>query len=146
MFTDPDFTATVPQTETEDNDLEVVQNNFIGEYCEKCVTKYNRCWCNGLDWDEDLMEVEPPKSPTNYQSSNKTNNAKQSNNLTLVSIRQLPPGWSEIRRSIINKSSNSQMDNENRTNGQGNTMDEIPLDKIIIKGIRSISTKEFEEM
>ena len=72
-FMDPDFAATVPQTETEGSHLEVVQSNFMGEYCEKCVTKYNRCLCNGLDWDEDLMEVELPKSPTNVQSSNKTN-------------------------------------------------------------------------
>ena len=38
------------------------------------------------------------------------------------------------------------MDNEIRINGQGDTMGEIPLDRIIIMGIRSISTKEFEEM
>ena len=49
LFMDPDFMATVPQTETEDSDLEVVQSNFIGEYCEKCVTNYNRCWCNRSD-------------------------------------------------------------------------------------------------
>ena len=82
---DPESMATVPQTETGGN-LEVVQSNFIGEYCKKYVTKYNRCCCNGSDWDEDLIEVELPKSPTNDQSSNKINNTKQPNNLTLVSI------------------------------------------------------------
>ena len=92
------------------------------------------------------MEVEPPKSHTNNQSSNKTDTTKQLNSLTLVSIRQPPPGWLEFKRSVINKSSNAQMDNEIRINGQGNMMDEITLDRIIIKGVRSISTKEFEEM
>ena len=94
------------------------------------------------------MEVELPKSPTNDQSSNKTNNTKQPNNLTLVSIRQCPSGWSEFRRSIINKSksSNAQMDNETRINGQGDTMGEIPLGRIIIRRIRSVSTKEFKQM
>ena len=62
VFTDPDFMATVPQTEMEGNNLEIVQSNYIGEYCEKCVNKYNRCFCNALGWDEDLMEVEPPKT------------------------------------------------------------------------------------
>ena len=94
------------------------------------------------------MEVEPPKSPTNDKRSNKTNNSKQPNNVTLVSIRQPPPGWSEFRRSIINKSKscNAQMDNKIRINGHKDTMGEIPLGRIIIRGIRSISTKEFEEM
>ena len=49
-ITNPNYVATLPQTETESSELEVMQNNFIGEYCEKCIKKYNRCWCNGLDW------------------------------------------------------------------------------------------------
>ena len=73
VFTNPNFVATVPQAEIEGSDP--VQGNFIGEYCEKCANKYNRCWCNGSDWDEDLMEVELPKGPTNNQG-NKTNNTK----------------------------------------------------------------------
>ena len=52
----PNFVATVHQTEAECTDP--VQGNFMGEYCEKCANKHNRCWCNGSDWDEDLMEVE----------------------------------------------------------------------------------------
>ena len=148
VFMDPDFMATVPQTEMEGNNLEILQSNYIGEHCEKCVNKYNRCLCNVSDWNEDLMEVEPLKNPTNDQNSNKTNHAKQPKNLTLVSIRQPPPGCPEFRRSVINqsKSSNAQMNNESRINGQGNTKNETPLDRIIIRGIRSISTKEFEEM
>ena len=38
------------------------------------------------------------------------------------------------------------MENEIRANGQDDTMGEIPLNRIIIRGVRSISTKEFEEM
>ena len=37
VFTDPDYVTTLPQTETEGSELEVMQNNFIGEYCEKCI-------------------------------------------------------------------------------------------------------------
>ena len=111
----------------------------------KNVLKHNRCWHKGSDWDEDLMKVELPKSPTINQS-NKTNTIKHPNSLTLISIRQPPPGCSEFKRSIINKSNNAQMDNENRTNRHGNTIDEIPIDKIVIKGLRSISTREFENM
>ena len=37
------------------------------------------------------------------------------------------------------------MENEVRTNGQDNTMGEIPLNRIYIRRIRSVSTKEFEE-
>ena len=145
VFTDPNFVATVPQTEIEGSNP--VQGNFIGKYCEKCANKYNRCWCNGSDWDEDLTEVELPKAPTNNQN-NKTNNTKQPNNLSLVSIRQPLPGWSKFRKSIISKSksNNVHMENEIRANGQDNTMGEIPLNRMIIRGIRSISTKEFEEM
>ena len=142
VFTNPEYAAIVPQTETEGSDLGVVHSNFIGEYCKKCIKKYNRCWCDKLDWDEDLMEVEPPKGPTN-QNISKTNNTKQPNSLTLVSIRQPSPGWLEFRRGVINKSSNAQMDNE-----MDNVIQRMKthLDRIIIRGIRSISTKEFEEM
>ena len=73
VFTDPHFAATVPQTEIKGCDP--IHGNFIGEYCKKCANKHNRCWCNGSDWDEDLMEVEPPKAPTNDQN-NKINNTK----------------------------------------------------------------------
>ena len=89
VFTNPNYAATLPQTETECGDLEVVQNNFIGEYCEKCIKRHNRCWCDKSDWEVDLMEVELSKGPTN-QNINKTNNTEPLNSLTLVSIRQPP--------------------------------------------------------
>ena len=97
--------------------------------------------------DEDLMEVEPPKSPTNGQN-NKSNNTKQPNNLSIISIRQPPPGWLGFRKSIISKSKSSNIYNKNeiRTNEQDTTKGEIPFNRIIIRGIRSISTKEFEDM
>ena len=83
------------------------------------------------------MEVEPPKDPTNNPSSDQTNSAKWPSNSTLVPIRQPPPGWMEYRRRVVNQS---------KTNGHRKTRDENPIDKIIIKGIRPISTKELEEM
>ena len=111
MFTNPSYAATLPQTDTDCDDLEVVQNNFIGEYCEKCIKKHDRCWCDKSDWEVDLLEVELPKGPTN-QNIDKINNIEQLNGGTLVSIRQHPPGWSEFRRGVINKSSKAQTDNE----------------------------------
>ena len=42
--------------------------------------------------------------------------------------RQPLPGWAEFRRHVTKKNDND------------------PIDKIIIKGIISISTQEFEEM
>ena len=83
------------------------------------------------------MKVEPPNGPTNNLSSDQINGAQWPSNLTLVPIRQPPPGWMEYRRHVVNQS---------KTNGHRKTRDENPIDKIIIKGIRSISTKEFEEM
>ena len=80
LFTDPDSAATIPQTETDGNDPKVIQNTFISEYCKRCVTKHNRCWCDGSDLDEDLVEVELPKTPTNDQN----NDTKQTDNLALV--------------------------------------------------------------
>ena len=45
IFTNPEFAATIPLTESEDNQVELTNKNFIGEYCSECVKKYNRCWC-----------------------------------------------------------------------------------------------------
>ena len=61
--------------ETESSKLEIIHNKFIGEYCEKFVNKHNKCWSDKLDWDEDLMEVELLKAPTNKQN-NITSNTK----------------------------------------------------------------------
>ena len=73
VFTNQNFVATVPQTEVEG--IDPVQGNFIGNYCKICANKYYRCWCNGSDWDEELMEVELPKALTNDQNI-KNNNTK----------------------------------------------------------------------
>ena len=49
----------------DDNDeMEVINPNFIGEHCSECAKKYDRCWCYKLDWDKDLIEIETPKGPT----------------------------------------------------------------------------------
>ena len=42
--------------------------------------------------------------------------------------RQPPPAWAEFRRCVTKKNDNN------------------PIDKLIIKGIRSISMQEYEEM
>ena len=60
VFTNPEFAKTIPLTESDDNDeIEVINSNFIGEYCSKCAKKYDRCWCykSESDWDEDLIEI-----------------------------------------------------------------------------------------
>ena len=78
VFTNPNYVATLPQTETEDCELEMVCSKFIREYCEKCIKEHDRCWCDKSDWEYDLMEVEPPKIPT----TNLSNKTKQPNSLT----------------------------------------------------------------
>ena len=75
VFSNPEYVATLPQMETESSELEVTPNKFIGEYCEKYVKWYNRYQCDKSDWDEELMEIELPKAPTNNQN-NTTNNTK----------------------------------------------------------------------
>ena len=106
VYTDPKYAINLSPTETKCSESEEAQQNFIGEYCAKCIKKHNRCWCNGSDWDVDLMEIELPNSPaTNF--SNITNTIKQPNSLKQISIRQPPPGWTKFRSSIINKSNNA---------------------------------------
>ena len=80
IFTSPNYAL------TEGSELEVIHKNFIGEYYEECAKRCERCWCDKTDWDEDLMEVEPPKGPTNNLSNDQTNNAQQASNLTLVAV------------------------------------------------------------
>ena len=46
IFTNPNYAVTVPLTESEDNEVELVSKNFIGEYCGECARRYNRCWCD----------------------------------------------------------------------------------------------------
>ena len=86
-----------------------------------------------IQLDEELMEVETPKSLTNSPNINQL----KPMNVTVIPIRQPPPGWVEFRRCVTK---------QNKTNKQGDLREENPIDKLIIRGIRSINTKEFEEM
>ena len=64
VFTDPEYAATVPQTEEQEE--EVSNNKFIANYCNicaKCGETY--CWCNSLDWEEGLLNVEKPNADIN---------------------------------------------------------------------------------
>ena len=114
--------------------------------------KYERCWCNGSDWDVDLMDIELPSSPATYTTNkinqqlllinvNKTIINKRPSSLkqlqSQVQIRQPPPGWSNWRNKIstaTNQSNKSQKDNEK---GNRNLTEEIPINKIIIKGFKN---------
>ena len=96
--------------------------NFIGEYCEKCIGKHYRCWCNSSDWDEDLIDIE---NPTKNTDSN-----LESEKPSQTSFRQAPPGWSESRRKAISKNKTSLENSDN----------------LQIKNCRSISTEKFNNM
>ena len=122
IFTNPELAKTISLTDTNNDEVEVTNPNFVGEFWEECVKKYNRCWCFKSDWEEDLIEVETPKAPTNKPNS-------QHLTMTVMPKRQPPPSWVEFRRQVTK-----------------NNKDNDPIDKMIIKGIRSITTKEFEEM
>ena len=90
LFTNPNYAVTEPLTESEDNEIELVNKNFIGEYCGECVKRYDRCWCDKSDWDEELMEVEPPKALINHPTSTQNNIQRQPIHVTLVPIRHPP--------------------------------------------------------
>ena len=122
-FTNPEFAATIPLTESEDNQVQLTNKNFIGEYCSECMKNYDRCWCGKSNWEGELIEVETP-------------NIKRKLNVAVVPIRQCPPVWVEYRRCITKQD----------TNESDSLREENPIEKLIIKGIRSITTKEFEEM
>ena len=49
IFTDPEFATNISHTEDELSNVEEGRSNFVGEYCEKCLSQYNRCWCNASD-------------------------------------------------------------------------------------------------
>ena len=132
IFTNHEFAKTILLTELDDEEIEVINPNFIGEYCSKCPKKYTRCWCYKLDWDDDLREIETPKGPTK-----KSNNPRKLN-VTVVPIRQSPPGWVEDRICVTKQTTNN---NEN-----SNSREDNPIEKLTIKGIRSTTTKEFKEM
>ena len=62
VFVNKEFAATVPSTDSEEIEI---QHNFIGAYCEKCANaKFNWCWCNCSDWDDEVIVVDPPNRPT----------------------------------------------------------------------------------
>ena len=123
IYTNPEFAKTITLTDTDNDDVEITILNFIGEFCKECVKKYNRCWCYKSDWEEDLIDVETPKAPTNTPKS-------QHLTMTVMPKRQPCPGWVEFRKQATKNNSN----------------DNDPIDKIIIKGITSITMTEFEEM
>ena len=87
------------------------------------------------------MDIEPPNS--HATNPIKTNTNKRPSGLKQGQIRQPPPGWPKCRNGATNECNKTQMDN-----GQENKSlkDEISIDKIIIKGFKSISQKEFHEM
>ena len=92
------------------------------------MKKYNRCWCYKSDWEEDLIDVEAPKAPTNKS------NDPQNLTITIIPKRQPPPGWIEFRKQATKNNSKNEFKDNN------------PIDKLTIKGSRSITTKEFKEM
>ena len=124
IYTNPEFAKTIPisDMDCDETRVEVTNPNFVGEFCSECIKKYNRCWCFKLNWEDDLIEVEMPRVLT------KTNtNKPQQLTVTVMPKRQPPSGWAEFRRCVTGK-------------------DNDPIDKLIIKGIRSISTQEYEKM
>ena len=85
VFMDPEFAATVPQTEEEE---EASKNTFLGKYCGLCVMcGETYCWCNSSDWEEGLLDVEKPNADTN-PSIEKT---------LSPTVRKPPAGWVEQR-------------------------------------------------
>ena len=92
VFTNAEFAATVS---TSENELDSIENRqiFIGEYCEKCYTQthpvLNRCWCNNLDWSEDL------------DINNDGNPNLEAQLMPQTSLTIPPPGWSNFRRKTI---------------------------------------------
>ena len=101
IFTNPSYATTMPLTESEDYEVELTYKNFIGEYCGECVKRYDRCWCDKSDWDEELMDMETPKGLTNIPNTNQPTIQRQPINMTVVPIRQPPPGWVEYRRCVV---------------------------------------------
>ena len=50
IFTDSEYAANLPDSETEGPQI----INYMGEYCEDCITKWSRCICRSeSDWDDD---------------------------------------------------------------------------------------------
>ena len=86
VFTDPEFEATVPETEEE-----VSNNKFIGNYrytCTKCGETY--CWCKSSDWEEGLLDVENPNTNLTLENTPSPENS-----------RKPQAGWVEHRRRTV---------------------------------------------
>ena len=81
------------------------------------------------------MEVETHKGLTNGPNT-KQPNIQRKLNVTVVPIRQPPPRWVEYRRCVIKPD----------TNEHKSLREKNPIEKLIIKAMRSITTKEFEEI
>ena len=87
IFTDPEFTDNISHTENEQSNTEEDRVNFIGDYCGKCSSQYNRCWCNTSDWGEDLVEIE-----NNDNNDTNISNGNLEGELTpQTSFKQPPP-------------------------------------------------------
>ena len=70
-FPCPEYAKTITLPDTDSEEVEVTNPNFIGEFCSEYIKKYNRCWCFKSDWEEDLVDVETPRVLT------KSNNSQQ---------------------------------------------------------------------
>ena len=88
VFTDPEFAATIPHTEEEE---EVNNDKFIGNYCKVCnKCGETRCWCNSSDWGEELLDIENPNANPTIESKTPS-----------PTVRKPPAGWVEQRRRSI---------------------------------------------
>ena len=96
IFTNTNYATTISLTESENSQVEVTNNNFIGECYGEYVKRYNRCWCGRSNWDEELMEVETPKGPTNGPNTDQF----KPMNVPVEPIRELPPEWVEFRKHV----------------------------------------------
>ena len=67
IFTDPEYAANVPDSETEGPQI----INYVGKYCDNCITKLFWCICNPeSNWDADHSYAgrEQVDSPPNVGS------------------------------------------------------------------------------
>ena len=129
IFTDPGFAANIPHTENKQSIMEEDRGNFIGDYCGKCASQYNRCWCNASDWGEDPVEIENnDNNDTNISDPN-----LEGELTSQTSFKQPPPGWSEFRKKAICKN---------------NTLPVEPIsnDGLKVNDCRSISPEEFNSI
>ena len=102
IFTDPEFATNISHTEDELGNIEEGRQNFVGEYCERCSSQFNRYWCNASDWSKDL-EID-----NNNKNEENLSNPNLERQLTpLTSPTKPPSGWSEFRKRTISKISSN---------------------------------------